>query len=182
MSKATLTAAETYRRAIAKANDVYGTAMTVAGEAHFAALNQEYEDCSACVLVATISPELTAFLEELDAMRAITKTRKYPGSESHIAEAKAIDRARCARLALEAIRKTDYDEARAVFTAAKTTTVSSRQAYDVAVDAYSESRDAGTKTAAASMRKAYLLAIIAQETAYRAVCNARSVMVDNGTD
>ena len=133
-------------------------------------------------LFTTISPELTAFLEELDAMRAITKTRKYPGSESHIAVAKAIDRARCARLALEAIRKTDYDEARAVFTAAKTTTVSSRQAYDVAVDAYSESRDAGTKTAAASMRKAYLLAIIAQETAYRAVCNARSVMVDNGTD
>ena len=129
-----------------------------------------------------ISPELAVVLEELDAMRAITKTRKYPGSESHIAVAKAIDRARCARLALEAIRKTDYDEARAVFTAAKTTTVSSRQAYDVAVDAYSESRDAGTKTAAASMRKAYLLAIIAQETAYRAVCNARSVMVDNGTD
>ena len=38
MSKITLTAAETYRRAIAKANDVYDTAMIVAYEAHFAAL------------------------------------------------------------------------------------------------------------------------------------------------
>ena len=58
---------------------------------------QEYEDCSACVLVATISPELTAFLEALAAMRAVSAIIENPSMQyPHAAVAEAIDRARLA--------------------------------------------------------------------------------------
>ena len=57
MSKATLTAAETYRRAIAKANDVYGTVMTVAGEAHFAALKAGHKRSDVSLEVASAAAD-----------------------------------------------------------------------------------------------------------------------------